>query len=255
MKFQAPSTSGTYANRYVAPSWEAWCRETLQPAGKDVIDIGCGGGIYSEGFIRCGARSVTGVDFSLQYIQKASKTYPQVNFVNAPCEQTGLEDKSCDIIFERALIHHLDNKQKSDNIHEMMRILRTGGTTIIQDRTIEDVLSASDEHWIRRELMQTFPRLVEFEQARRPSRAEYAELLQVAGFKETDIISYAEIRRIYKDWDELENEILTRKGKSILFELSDTELNHYIQRLARLAKSYPLVEKDLWTVWIAKKET
>ena len=47
--------------------------------------------------------------------------------------------------------------------------------------------------------------------------------------------------------------MLARKGKSILYELSDTELAAYCRRLSVLAETYELVKRDPWTVWIAIK--
>jgi ubiquinone/menaquinone biosynthesis C-methylase UbiE len=254
MRFDDPATARTYAGRQVDATWEQWCRRVLDPAGKDVVDIGCGGGIYSRGFRRCGAKTVTGVDASLQYVRESQKDHPGLRFIHAPCEDTGLPDTSVDLVFERALIHHLDRAQQVANAHEMHRLLRAGGTAVVQDRTIEDVRTPSDDHWIRRELLTMFPRLLEIERARRPDRAAYRRILRNAGFAAVEIQSVIEVRRIYAGWNDLEQEILSRKGKSILFELADDELAAYCRRLAHLAGNHELIERDPWTVWIASKQ-
>ena len=71
MNFHSPDTRRTYSERSVDEGWRAWCRQYLAPEHKDVVDIGCGGGIYSLGFISLGARTVTGVDSSAQYLEEA----------------------------------------------------------------------------------------------------------------------------------------------------------------------------------------
>src|SRR6476661_9744431 len=72
MQFASPVTARTYSDRAVDRSWSEWAAENLMPAGKDVVDIGCGGGIYSRGFAALGARSVIGVDKTAQYVAEAS---------------------------------------------------------------------------------------------------------------------------------------------------------------------------------------
>lgn len=255
MQFSESTTARTYSDRSVDLSWINWCKEQLDPVDKDIIDIGCGGGIYSEGFLKCGAKSVTGVDASEQYILEAQKTIPTARFLNASCEDTGLQNESADVVFERALIHHLDSKQLVANANEMFRLLKTNGIAVIQDRTIDDALADSDRFWIRRELMKMFPRLIEYEKQRRPKATDYQKVLEEAGFNSVTLSSYTEVRKIYPSKDKLDHELASRKGKSILFELSDEELKQYRERIMALSPSSAIEECDRWTIWIGKKAT
>jgi len=253
MKFSEPVTARTYSDRSVDPSWIEWCKSELNPVDKDIIDIGCGGGIYSDGFLQCGANSVTGVDASEQYVLEARKTSPTTAFIHAPCEKTGLRSESADLIFERALIHHLTPEQLTNNANEMFRLLRADGIAVVQDRTINDALADSDRFWIRRELMKMFPRLVEYEQQRRPEASDYQKVLKDAGFDEVTLSSYTEVRKIYPNKDQLDQELASRKGKSILFKLNDEELKQYRERIMELSPSSDIEECDRWTIWIGKK--
>ncbi len=255
MQFSESTTARTYSDRHVDLSWIDWCKAQLDPLGKDVIDIGCGGGIYSEGFLQCGAKSVTGVDASQQYILEAQKTIPTARFVNASCENTGLPNESADIVFERALIHHLNSGQLIANANEMFRLLKTNGIAVIQDRTIDDALADCDRFWIRWELMKMFPRLIEYEKQRRPKASEYQKVLEAVGFSSVTLSSYTEVRKIYPSKDKLDRELASRKGKSILFELSDEELKQYRERIMALCPSSAIEECDRWTVWISQKTT
>ena len=75
-------------------------------------------------------------------------------------------------------------------------------------------------------------------------------MLQAAGFGSVRVVQYSERRRRYASLDELEAEIMARKGKSILFELSDAELGKYCARLRQRSEDRLLEEIDPWTIWI-----
>jgi hypothetical protein len=106
---------------------------------------------------------------------------------------------------------------------------------------------------MRATLFEVFPRLVDFERRRRPARQAYRDVLIGSGFRSVRELRYDEVRRTYASLSALRSEILSRKGKSILFELSDAELETYCRRLEEKAAGRPLVERDPWTVWLATK--
>jgi SAM-dependent methyltransferase len=256
MQFASPQTARTYSDRAVDESWREWAALNLMPAGKDVVDIGCGGGIYSYGFLALGARSVIGVDKTDQYVAEAkSRSRPEdaVVFQCGDATDMRLPADSADIVFERAVIHHLTELEMARNASEAKRLLRAGGLFAVQDRTIEEVESAAPQHWIRATLFELFPWLIDFERRRRPSRRRYSDVLKAAGFREVRELHYDEVRRRYASFDELSTEIRSRKGKSILFELTDDEVSLYCERLAQKARDHPLIERDPWTVWLARK--
>src|SRR5262249_9808097 len=80
---------------------------------------------------------------------------------------TGLPMASADIVFERALIHHLGDLKAC--FAEARRVLVPRGTLIVQDRTPADVdLPGSPEH-LRGYFFERFPRLGDVERTRRPT--------------------------------------------------------------------------------------
>jgi ubiquinone/menaquinone biosynthesis C-methylase UbiE len=253
MEFKSPSTGRTYSDRDVDQSWNTWASKHLAPQGKDVLDIGCGGGIYSFGFSVLGAKSVIGIDSSPQYIDEANNDIECdgiVTFQVGNAIHTGLSSHCADLVFERALIHHLSTSEQEQNLAEVKRLLRPKGRAVIQDRTLEDVQSQSPSHWIRSTLFETYPQLLDFERKRRPTKSTYTGLLVKVGFQGIQKLTYEEVRKTYTDFNQLEKEILSRKGKSILFELSDAELQIYCDKLRVKSASHPLVERDSWTVWV-----
>lgn len=254
MEFASRRTARTYSDRTADASWLEWARRTLAPSGKDVVDIGCGGGIYTHAFAACGARSVIGIDRSAQYIDEAVASLPNsdtVMFRVGTAWHTTLPDACADIVFERALVHHLTEPEMTANADEAKRLLREDGMLVVQNRTIEDVESADVRYWIRATLLEAFPRLRGWERVRRPSRSRYSALLSRSGFTVVRELPFEEVRRTYTSFEQLSEEIHSRKGKSILFELSDTELERYCDILQEKAGALPLEEVDLWTVWVA----
>ena len=244
-----------YSGRSADKSWKEICETVLKPAGKDIADIGCGGGIYTFAFASLGARSVVGIDKSVQYLENARTLSPNSNIVDfriGDALSTGIPDCSIDLVFERALIHHLSKDEKESNIVEASRILRKNGILAVQDRTYENVIDNNQKYWIRSTLFECFPHLLMLEKLRRPSESEYLKMLENEGFGTTAPIKFSELRKSYSSFSELQNEILTRKGKSILFELTDDQLRFYCRELKRVSVNRSLEEIDQWTLWCAE---
>lgn len=127
--FHADSNQYTYARRVAHAGWRDFIRHRVDPAGKVIADIGCGGGIYSAAWAELGARQVTGVDFSAQMLRDAQETaqgWDNVSFVQGEVADTGLADASQDIVFARALIHHFDPPLPFLLLREALRILTPG---------------------------------------------------------------------------------------------------------------------------------
>ena len=115
MNFDSFEAQRIYSDRSVDENWRVWCRQYLAPANKDVVDIGCGGGIYSRGFISLGARTVTGVDSSAQYLEEARLASPseaKLSFALGSATASGLPDACANIVFQRAVIHHLTERDQ-----------------------------------------------------------------------------------------------------------------------------------------------
>lgn len=62
--FHAPANRRTYSDREADASWREAVLRLVDAAGADVVDVGCGGGVYTRAWHELGAATVTGVDFS-----------------------------------------------------------------------------------------------------------------------------------------------------------------------------------------------
>jgi ubiquinone/menaquinone biosynthesis C-methylase UbiE len=250
--FHSRSNRSTYTGRQADAGWVEAIRRIVDPAGKRVADIGCGGGIYSQAWHALDA-DVVGVDFSQQMVAAAREQaggLSRISFRQGDATATGLPAASRDIVFERALIHHL--KDYKACFAEAHRVLVAGGSLIVQDRTPDDVqLPGSPEH-VRGYFFERFPRLLTVELARRPTDAAVRDALQATGFRDVKSVTLWELRKTHDDREGLKHDLANRTGRSILYDLSDDELAELILFIKKqLPSDGPVVEKDRWTVWSA----
>lgn len=98
--------------------------------GKNILDIGCGGGIACESLSLCGG-NITGIDASFQAIScainHAKESNLKITYQNTPIEEfTG---GNFDIIFANDILEHVENP--SFFLQNAGSKLKTGGIFII----------------------------------------------------------------------------------------------------------------------------
>ncbi|MGZ4539230.1 MAG: class I SAM-dependent methyltransferase [Blastococcus sp.] len=248
--FHAAANRRTYSGREADESWRRAVVGLVDPAGAAVVDVGCGGGTYTRAWHDLGAATVTGVDFSDPILESARTAHgdlPGVSFRWGEAAATGLDSGAADIVFERALVHHVPDL--ATVAAEAARLLRPGGIVLVQDRTPQDVARPGSPRHPRGWFFDVFPRLLEVENARRPGAAAVTAALGAAGFGELTATALEEVRRRYPDRETYLAEIAQRTGRSILHELDDAELGHLVDQLRHRLPPGPLVERDRWTLW------
>lgn len=175
-------------------------------------------------------------------------------FLHGDAYCSNLPAQELDIVLERALIHHLNDLNTC--FKEAFRLLKKGGTFIIQDRTPGDCLLPGDAHHIRGYFFEKFPWLAEKEIARRHDSGKVQQALEANGFRLAETASFWEIRRAYDDLAQLNEDLLVRTGRSILHELTDAQLKELAAFISGKFTGIPapIIEKDSWTIWFAIKE-
>lgn len=250
--FRDPANRRTYSDREADDSWRQAVAALVDPSSADVVDVGCGGGTYLRAWHDLGAATVTGVDSSRPILDEARSSHghlPGVAFRLGDAAATGLPGECADIVFERALVHHVPDIGAV--AAEAARVLRAGGVLLVQDRTPEDVAQPGSPTHPRGWLFEVFPRLLEVENGRRPTVDSAARVLTAAGFDDVTTTSLWEVRRRYADREDYLAEIASRTGRSILHQLDDTELDDLVAQLRGRLPDGPLVEQDRWTLWRA----
>ena len=251
----------SYALREADRSWREAIQEMANVSGLNILDIGCGGGIYSRALAEMGAAHVTGVDFSQEMLEEArerSQGYEQVEFVSGNALETGLPGEEYDLIVERALIHHLALADLESAFREAFRLLRPGGLLLVQDRTPEDCLLPGSKRNIRGYFFERYPRLMRKEVERRPQMDAVLQALHHASFLRTNAEKRWETHARYPDIAALADDLLNRTGRSILHDLTDPELQDLVDFIrqelqGQLKPGEEIVEEDRWTVWSGKR--
>jgi ubiquinone/menaquinone biosynthesis C-methylase UbiE len=256
INFHDANNNKTYTTREADQSWMQLMRDTIDLYGKDAVDIGCGGGIYSKALSKLKVNHVTAVDFSEEMLKGAVENcidYSNISFRKGDAYHTKLPSSSYDVVLERALVHHLDNLNACFN--EVNRLLKKNGILIVQDRTPEDCLLPGEDSHIRGYFFELYPKLKTKEISRRYDAQNMRSALESAGFHIEDTVKLWETRRIYTDLESLRSDILLRTGRSILHELTDEELNQLVKFIdIKLQNQSTIIEKDCWTIWFARKK-
>lgn len=253
--FHDTNNQTTYSTRDADQSWIQLMKENINLLGKDVVDIGCGGGIYSKALAELNVNHVIAVDFSDEMLKGATKNckdYNNISLIKGNAYHTKLPSYKYDFILERALIHHLDDLKAC--FAEANRLLKKNGILIVQDRTPEDCLLHGNDHHIRGYFFEMYPKLIKKETSRRYTSHEIKTTLESAGFKVEKSVKLWETRRYYHNFESLREDLLLRTGRSILHELTDNELKLLVNFIeTKLQHQTSFVEKDRWTVWFASK--
>ena len=101
-----------------------------QVDGLDVLDAGCGPGLYAEELLRRGGR-VTGIDASEVQLAVARKRVdPRARFVRAVLgESLPFASESFDVVVCALVIHYVAKPE--DAFREFFRVLRPGGRVVL----------------------------------------------------------------------------------------------------------------------------
>jgi ubiquinone/menaquinone biosynthesis C-methylase UbiE len=245
----------TYATRAADVTWIDAVTAIVAPAGKRVVDIGCGGGIYTRAWAELGAARVLGVDFSAVMLDSARATcagLPDVAFQQGDALATGLPDAAADIVYERALLHHVSDMPAA--AREAYRLLAPSGLYLAQERTPDDLRIPGAPNHIRAYCHECFPRLLDVELRRRPTSDAMHLALAAIGFFDIQERAFWEVRRVYQDADEMAADLAARTDRSILHELSDDELAELIAYIReRIPASGPITDSSRWTLWWGTK--
>jgi ubiquinone/menaquinone biosynthesis C-methylase UbiE len=106
------------------------------PAGKTVLDYGCGYGLIVDRLVERGAREVVGVDISEKLVEEAraraaaAGITDRTRFLVADAHDTRLPDSSFDLVLGIAILHHLDLDRA---LKEIRRLLRPGGRAVFME--------------------------------------------------------------------------------------------------------------------------
>jgi ubiquinone/menaquinone biosynthesis C-methylase UbiE len=143
--YRGLAMEGTVARRYAklrhtSGQIEAWRKQALQltaglPDGARLLEVAPGPGYFAIELARLGRFHVTGLDISRTFVTLAQESARQagvtVDFQLGDAAHMSLPDGSFDFIVCQAAFKNFSQPGKA--IAEMYRVLRPGGTALIQD--------------------------------------------------------------------------------------------------------------------------
>jgi len=108
------------------------------PSGKDLVDIGCGGGALVRALTARGAR-VTGVEISEDQLAPAlaNDDGSGGRYVIGRAQALPLEDGSVDVAVFMRTLHHVPPGDLLDALRETRRVLRPGGVVCVAEPLAE----------------------------------------------------------------------------------------------------------------------
>jgi SAM-dependent methyltransferase len=106
----------------------------VAPAGKDVVDIGCGGGALVRDLAAAGARPI-GIEISEEQLAtaRARDNGSGARYLVGRAEALPLGDGSVDVVVFMRSLHHVPAEHLQDGLREARRVLRPDGAIYVAE--------------------------------------------------------------------------------------------------------------------------
>jgi len=102
--------------------------ETELPGGTELLDIGCGTGLFAGRYFESGG-FVTGIDISSGMIERASLNHPYAAFVIGNAEYLPFADESFEAVASLLAFSYLQNPVNM--LKDVYRVLKPGGSVAL----------------------------------------------------------------------------------------------------------------------------
>ena len=201
---------------------------------RDILDLGCGTGRFSESLATRFDANLIGIDPSMKMLSQAAegRTTPRVNFVMGLAESIPLRANSVDVVFVSMVFHHFRNPQAV--AEECRRVLRHGGRVCLRTASIDQIELYA--------YVPFFPASRPLLEQRLPRLAFQREVFEAAAFQ---TISYEVVtQEIAPDLSAYADK-LAAKGDSIIASLDDDDFEagmHAVRHAAASSESRPVSE-------------
>jgi 2-polyprenyl-3-methyl-5-hydroxy-6-metoxy-1,4-benzoquinol methylase len=149
--------------------------------GSRVLEVGCGTGLFTEMFVRSGAR-ILAVDISPELLKKARQRdlpSPQVRFIEKRFEDCALEGPF-DAVIGSSVLHHLD---LLPSCLKIFKLLRPGGSLAFAEPNM-----LNPQVYVERKFRKWFPRISADETAF--IRTKLQRVLRESGFENIRIVPF-----------------------------------------------------------------
>ncbi len=150
--------------------------------GEQVLEIGCGTGLFSGKVFDLSGADITAMDISEDLLSQAREKYPQIKFEIGDAMNLNYNDNHFDVVFGSSVLHHL-NYQLSCN--EIFRVLKKGGRMVFAEPNMinPQILIQKNVPYIKEKLGDSPDESAII-------RWSFKKLLLETGFTEVEIIPY-----------------------------------------------------------------
>jgi SAM-dependent methyltransferase len=116
------------------PTDTSMLERLVAPAGKDVVDIGCGGGALVRDLAAAGARPI-GVEISDEQLATARERDDGsgARYLVGRAEDLPLDDGTVDVVVFMRSLHHVPPDHLQDGLREARRVLRPDGAVYVAE--------------------------------------------------------------------------------------------------------------------------
>ena len=112
-------------------SWRRAIAARVTPAGRTVLDLGAGTGIFARAWIAWGAREVIAVEPSAAMReQAAARPGRGIRVMDGSAHELPAEASAIDVVWMSAVLHHVQDLDRC--ALEIRRVLRAGGHLLIR---------------------------------------------------------------------------------------------------------------------------
>jgi len=104
----------------------------IDPAGRAVLDVGCGTGFFTEYYLQRGAR-VTGLDMAPTSIARLGERFPEARFILADVSEAALGERF-DIVNAFDVLYHItDDRRWNAALENLAKAVAVGGVLLVTD--------------------------------------------------------------------------------------------------------------------------
>lgn len=159
--------NGAQGDSKLRQSYHDILKSKIADKPRNILDLGCSVGMSTFALQEVYPEAkVTGLDLSPYFLTvayyKSQQRHPQINWVHAAAESTGLAANSFDLVSIFLMCHELPQSATQQIFHEARRLLRPGGYLAIMDMNPKSEVYIKMPAYILTLLKSTEPYLDEY---------------------------------------------------------------------------------------------
>ena len=104
----------------------------FDPAGRPVLDVGCGTGFFTAWYLARGAK-VTGIDIAPTSVERLRARHPEARFILSDVSEAALDERYALVNAFDVLYHITDDARWEQAVRNLARAVEPGGLLLVTD--------------------------------------------------------------------------------------------------------------------------